>query len=86
MAWADEIKEIKAICHCGKKATMNARVDSTGKMETEASKSRSVETSVTFPFAGVVFPDPTWVGSELTGSLPLRKFDVRAKAFQIGLP
>jgi thymidine kinase len=35
MAWADEIKEIKAICHCGKKATMNARVDSTGKMETE---------------------------------------------------
>jgi len=35
MAWADEIREIKAICHCGKKATMNARVDSTGKMETE---------------------------------------------------
>ena len=35
MAWADEIKEIKTICHCGKKATMNARVDSFGKMETE---------------------------------------------------
>ena len=35
MAWADEIKEIKAICHCGKKATMNARVDSSGRMETE---------------------------------------------------
>ena len=35
MAWSDEIKEIKAICHCGKKATMNARVDSSGRMETE---------------------------------------------------
>ena len=33
MAWADEIKEIKTICHCGKKATMNARVDASGKME-----------------------------------------------------
>ena len=33
MAWADEIKEIKTICHCGKKATMNARIDSSGKME-----------------------------------------------------
>ena len=35
MAWADEIKEIKTICHCGKKATMNARVDASGKMEKE---------------------------------------------------
>ena len=34
LAWADEIKEIKTICHCGKKATMNARIDSKGKMET----------------------------------------------------
>ena len=34
MAWADEIKEIKAICHCGKKATMNARIDPSGRMET----------------------------------------------------
>jgi thymidine kinase len=38
MAWSDEIKEIKAICHCGKKATMNARVDSSGKMETEGAQ------------------------------------------------
>ena len=35
MAWADEIKEIKTICHCGKKATMNARVNTDGKMETQ---------------------------------------------------
>ncbi|MAS79752.1 MAG: thymidine kinase [Opitutae bacterium] len=38
MAWADEIKEIKAICHCGKKATMNARIDSSGRMETEGNQ------------------------------------------------
>ena len=25
LAWADEIREIKAICDCGKKAIMNAR-------------------------------------------------------------
>ena len=34
MSWADEIKEIKTICHCGKKATMNARIDESGRMET----------------------------------------------------
>ena len=34
MAWADEIREIKTICHCGKKANMNARVTSSGVMET----------------------------------------------------
>ena len=38
MAWADEIKEIKTICHCGKKATMNARVSLVGKMETEGNQ------------------------------------------------
>jgi len=27
LAWADELIEIKTICHCGKKATMNMRVD-----------------------------------------------------------
>ena len=34
MAWADEIKEIKTICRCGKKATMNARVGKGGEIET----------------------------------------------------
>ena len=27
LAWADEIAEIKTICHCGSKAIMNVRVD-----------------------------------------------------------
>lgn len=27
MAWAEELTEIKTICHCGRKATMNARID-----------------------------------------------------------
>lgn len=31
LAWAEELTEIKTICHCGKKATMNVRIDATGK-------------------------------------------------------
>ncbi|MDR0630663.1 MAG: thymidine kinase [Holosporales bacterium] len=27
LLWADELIEVKTICHCGKKATMNARFD-----------------------------------------------------------
>ena len=32
LAWADDIEEIKTICWCGRKATFNARFDSTGKV------------------------------------------------------
>ena len=31
LAWGDDLKEIKTICHCGKKATMVARIDAEGK-------------------------------------------------------
>ncbi len=31
LAWAQELIEIKTICHCGKKATMNIRIDATGR-------------------------------------------------------
>ena len=31
LAWAQEIIEIKTICHCGRKATMNLRVDENGQ-------------------------------------------------------
>lgn len=31
LAWADELTEIKTICHCGRKATMNLRVDASGQ-------------------------------------------------------
>ena len=31
LAWADEIMEIKTICHCGRKATMNLRIDEKGR-------------------------------------------------------
>jgi thymidine kinase len=31
LAWADEIAEIKTICHTGKKATMTVRVDEQGR-------------------------------------------------------
>lgn len=32
LAWAEELIEIKTICHCGSKATMNARIDENGKV------------------------------------------------------
>lgn len=32
LAWAEELSEIKTICHCGRKATMNARIDENGKI------------------------------------------------------
>jgi len=31
LAWADELEEIKTICHSGKKATMTVRVDAQGR-------------------------------------------------------
>lgn len=30
LAWADNIIEVKTVCHCGRKASMNMRVDSQG--------------------------------------------------------
>jgi len=38
LAWADTLKELKAICHCGAKATMVLRLDSQGKAVTEGSQ------------------------------------------------
>ena len=31
LAWADELAEIKTICRCGKKASMNMRIDNEGR-------------------------------------------------------
>lgn len=35
LIWADSIIEIKTICHCGKKAIMNARIDEDGEQVLE---------------------------------------------------
>lgn len=35
LALADELIELKTICHCGRKATMNARMTADGKLVTE---------------------------------------------------
>lgn len=35
LAWAEELTEIKTICHCGSKATMNARIDGQGHVVRE---------------------------------------------------
>ncbi|MFQ6006560.1 MAG: thymidine kinase [Woeseia sp.] len=38
LAWSDNLKEIKAICHCGTKATMVIRLDENGNTVTEGSQ------------------------------------------------
>lgn len=38
LSHAEELCEIKTICHCGRKATMNARVDGNGVMATEGNQ------------------------------------------------
>jgi thymidine kinase len=38
LAWSDNLKEIKAICHCGTKATMVLRMDEAGRAVTEGSQ------------------------------------------------
>ena len=38
LAWSDNLKEIKAICHCGKKATMVLRMDADGKAVTDGAQ------------------------------------------------
>ncbi len=38
LAWADELKELKTICHCGKKATMVVRLDENNNAVREGSQ------------------------------------------------
>lgn len=38
LAWSDNLKELKAICHCGRKATMVVRMDADGKVIKEGSQ------------------------------------------------
>ncbi len=38
LAWSDNLKELKAICHCGTKATMVVRIGEDGKAVTEGSQ------------------------------------------------
>lgn len=38
LAWSDNLKELKAICHCGTKATMVVRLDNEGQAAREGSQ------------------------------------------------
>lgn len=38
LAWADELIEIKTICHCGRKATMILRLNETGEVVSEGAQ------------------------------------------------
>ena len=35
LSWADNVIEVKTVCHCGRKASMNMRVDKAGNKVTE---------------------------------------------------
>ena len=38
LGWADSLVELKTICHCGRKATMNMRIDASGRAVKEGSQ------------------------------------------------
>ena len=38
LALADEMREVRTICHCGKKATMVIRIDESGRALTEGAQ------------------------------------------------
>ena len=38
LGWADEIQELKTICHCGRKATMNVRLNEQGHAVTHGNQ------------------------------------------------
>ncbi len=38
LAWADNLNELKTVCHCGRKATMVVRLDSDGKVVSDGAQ------------------------------------------------
>lgn len=38
LAWADKLSEIKTICHCGRKASMNLRINEKGEVVSEGAQ------------------------------------------------
>lgn len=38
LAWADKLSEIKTVCHCGRKASMNLRIDENGDVVSEGAQ------------------------------------------------
>ncbi len=38
LAWADKLSEIKTVCHCGRKAIMNLRIDENGDVVSEGAQ------------------------------------------------
>ena len=51
---ADTLIELKAVCDCGRKATMNLRVDAEGEASPTARRPRSAATTATSPCAAAI--------------------------------
>jgi hypothetical protein len=74
LAWADNLVELKTICHCGRKAIMVVRVKADGTANARERRSKSAETSVTCHCAADIFrkllpgqrflPEPAWARCE----------------------
>ena len=47
LAWADELREIKTICHCGRKATMVVRMNENGEPVRDGEQILSAATTAT---------------------------------------
>jgi thymidine kinase len=73
LAWADDLNEIKTICHCGRKATMVLRTDAAGRVLREEPKWKSAATNATSRSAdctsSVARPNPRrqWPGAVDSG-------------------
>ncbi|MEI3085568.1 MAG: hypothetical protein V8S87_05900 [Oscillospiraceae bacterium] len=51
MELSDSLTEIKTVCACGRKATVNARLDGQGRVVTTGDQVSSAETTATSPCA-----------------------------------
>ena len=58
LALADTLVELKAVCECGRKATMNLRVDAEGRAVAPARRPRSAATTATSRSAAAI----SWSG------------------------
>ncbi len=51
---ADNLVELKGVCHCGRKASMNLRVDASGAAVKQAPRPRSAGMTAMWPCAGSI--------------------------------
>jgi thymidine kinase len=77
LVWADHLHEIKTICHCGRKATMNLRIDAEGRAVKNGEKvliggnDQYVATCRQHFSQGLARSQPTFTPPAVTGTMPI---------------